>query len=124
MIAKIQFYREEYFAYREVYYAKMQAIQNDHEIYTHIFYNKTPSFNAFTSTFRDEVENTTKSLEFREPRSHVNEEFGGPLLRAISVSDSVLGNVYLIEGLVCRIRGRLSPTDEHDKNEKVNPKKR
>jgi len=77
MIAKIQFYREEYFAYREVYYAKMQAIQNDHEIYTHIFYNKTPSFNAFTSTFRDEVENTTKSLEFRERRSHVNEEIGG-----------------------------------------------
>ena len=124
MIAKIQFYREEYFAYREVYYAKMQAIQNDHEIYTHIFYNKTPSLNAFSSTFRDEVENTTKSLESREPRSHVNEEFGGPLLRAISVSDSVLGNAYSIEELVCRMRARLSPTGKLDKNEKVNPKKR
>ena len=32
MIAKIQFYTEEYFAYREVFYAKLQAIQNDYEI--------------------------------------------------------------------------------------------
>jgi len=32
MIAISQFYTEEYFAYREVYYAKLQEIQNDHEI--------------------------------------------------------------------------------------------